>query len=1087
MDDATRTDNGVDITEHQTTEQTQAAEAPAPKVLTPELLEREIRQGDRAISLLVVLMGLAVGFFTVADFEVWRHLKTGWLVATQGIPRQDSWCYVTEGRSWVCDTWLYDWLLFQSERFETRRNAEKLALHYELELNRRSEPVEEEGVTIPPVTPEDRARIQDAIRKLREVAADPDTTRVRWAAQELIQVAASGDIRLKPSVEDKAALLTLKPFTVARAAIWGAIMLVFLALRFPGATLWWTAFCAGLALIALIPAGDSSPYGLSLLFMLASLVLVHVSFTRTPKWLWGLVPLFVLWANVHGLFAFGLAAVALTVCTATWRMLRDPKTRDKVSWPATLAPLAAAFVATFVTPYGPLIWKVPLSWLSLLADVEYLSGASAYLNLRVGLVPIYSTVYLQTVRLDADLVLTALLILAAAGSFFLPALPFRPERLALLVVGILPAVFAARNLPIAGLFSVVVLALNGQEWFVQRFGTEVRVTGFWVLWSRLGRIATVIGFLAVTFLVLSGRIPGLRAGRIGWGLEWALFDVPLARSVHELGLRGNVLNTTPLQGDLFLWYNRSTDNDFKVFFDGRVLIHRDRLNDIYSVYRKLSRDEIATEDLNKWRITAVTPNRSWSPDPIPFENTFLRLLESEDWALVSVAPTAAVFVRVDDGVPEDLAGDRDTGLRHKVDPAQLAFRYTTRDIPELDPGPPPPIYPPTLIDRIWPHFRVSGHIETLRAQHWLRVGLQAPTPAECLLAMRAAHRATSAAPTSPEAWYIYAQACGLLLQLEQAVARARPEVHRMRTLELLAAFDQAVAADPFNYVYRLVLGELYEREGYADLAAEQYEAALKYMPEDDPGRIDIESRHAELANLTEQMRQALEDPESMLPTPELRAQVAASRGFLKLAIEQITEMRGPVGTGGIDSSLLSDYYIRAGKVAEAFETLLQMRSGSPVEQATPGLFEEKWGFVHLMRGDYRRAKRYWESSLAKQRHSLAEQKINAAQALLMGNPQPSLDAYLRLTDAVRRQAATEYHLGLVNLEMGEPDEAARHFHQSLSLIDDNPFRPLIAYYLKEITGEEIEPTPAEPTAGTQTPESSSGPEQSKSPSAETEP
>ncbi len=1081
MGDSARTDAGVDLVEQSAPEQKAEAAPKKPRELTPEALERENRQGDRAIALLVVLMGLAFGFFTVADFEVWRHLKTGWLVATQGVPRHDPFCYVTHGRRWICDTWLYDWALFQIERFETRRNAEQLALYYETELHRRSEPTEEEGVTIPPVTDEARENIQAAIRKLREAAQGDDTTKVRWAADELVRIAAEGDIRLKPSVEDKAALITLKPFTVARSLIWGVLIAIFLTLRVPGPTLWWTAACAGVALLALIPAASSGPFGVSLLFLLATLAVMHRGFSQNPHWLWLLVPLFLVWANVHGMFALGLAVAWSVGLVWVWRLGRQPGAEQQLSIRSFLPPLIAATVATFVTPYGPLVWLVPLSWLSLLADVDYLSGVSAYLNLNAGLLPMYSPVYLRGVRFDVDLIVAAGLLLGAAASFWLPGLPFRPERLLLLTLGLLPGLFAVRNLPVTALIGAVVLILNGQEWFVSRFGTEVRVSRPWVLWSRLGRGATVLIFLAVTFLVLSGRVTGLRAGRIGWGIEWAIFDLPFARMVHELGLKGNVLNTTPLQGDLLLWYNRSADNGFQVFFDGRTLLHRHRLNDIYSFYRRLSRDEVATEELNRWSVTAVTPNRAWSPDPIPFENTFLRLVESEDWSLVGVAPSAAIFVRVDEGVPPDFAADRRLGVESEVDPQKLAFRERVRDIPELEPGPPPPIYPPTLIDRIWPHFRLAGHVETMRARHWLRMGAEAPTPAECLLAMRTAHRASAAAPTSPDAWYTYAQACGLLLQLEQSIARGRPEVHRMRRLELLAAFDQAIAADPFNYLYRLVLGELYEQEGYPDLAAEQYEAALKYMAANDPGRADIEARYDQLTAATEQMRQMLEDPQSMLPSPELRAQVAASRGFLKLAIEQITEMRGPFGTGGVDSSLLSDYYIRAGKVAHAFETLLQMGRGSPLEQATPGLFEEKWGFVHLMRGDYRRAKRYWESSLAKQRHALAERKINAVQSFLLGNPQPSLDAYLRLTDAVRRQAATEYYLGLVNLEMGEPDEAARHFHQSLQLIDDNPFRPLIAYYLKVITGEEIEP---HPTATQQTGEKEQGGAQGKGQSRE---
>ena len=1035
-------------------------EAPPQKQpLTPDALERENRQGDRAIALLVTLLGIGLGAFTIADTSIWRHLKTGWYVQHVGIPRTDTLSFATEGQRWIADSWLYDWALYRGEQIESRRNALALATRFETELHRRSEPIEEEGITRPAVTEEGRQQVLKAIAGLRQAARSGDTTQMRWAAEELIRAADEADIRLAPTPDDTAALITLKWLSVARAACWGLIVAVLLTLRHAGPTLWWTAVCVALALVSLLSYVDSGPINLTLLFLAIELAVLHRATTRGAGWLWLLIPLFALWANVHTWFALGVLVAWLFVMGET--LVPPDQVGDRkrpLQWRSALVPVAVATAATFLTPYGPLVWVNPLQWASVVLEPEHFQGTSRLFLVDLGFVPIASARFVRQAQIPPALAACALTVILAAVSFWLPRVPFSLGRLLLLVTAVALSAVAVRNLPLTSMLATFVLILNGQEWFLNRFGTQTRISRPWVLWSRLGRVVTVLVLLVFSFLALSGRV-GVRVGRMGWGLEWGIYDVPLAREVRQLGLHGRLLNTTPLQGDLLLWYNRSTDNNYQVFFDSRLSLHRPRLEEIYDFFLRMSRAEVTTEELNEMKVTAVALNRRISPVRPSFENTFRRLSDSPDWVLVDVAPTAAVFARIDSAVTPDLSADVELAKKRRVDPSQLAFKQHTRRIPELPPGPPPPIRPPTLIDRLWPFLRVNRHVESFRAHHWMLVSSELPGPAECLLAMRTARRATAAAPASPTAWYAYYQACSILLQHERAIARTQLAVHQVRIQELLAALDQIVSLVPNWLEPRLALAYWYEQLGYVDLAAEHYGVALQLISPSDPGYADVQASYNQLQAMVDEMRRTLADPENMLPSPELRAQVAAGRGFLKLAIEQITQERGPVGSGDVDSGILSDYYIRAGLVADAFDTLLQMRSASALERMTPGLFEEKWGMVHLMRGDYRRAKRYWESSLAKQRHALAEQKIQAMQSLLFADPQASIDRYFQLTAAIQRQAATEYHLGFVNLEMGEPLEAAKHFRQSLQLAPDNPYRPLIAYYLEQITGEKIEPRP----------------------------
>jgi tetratricopeptide (TPR) repeat protein len=1060
------------VEEGSATEVTREAAEVRTEALTPEALARENRQGDRAIALLVVLFAFGLGFFTIADPNLWLHLKSGWWIHHFGIPRTDPFGFATQGEPWRNTSWLYDWALYQLEDLETRYQALRLAEAYERLLLKRSEPMDEEGFTVPAIPKEAQQLVRAAVGRLRDAAQHPDTTVIRWAAEELVRVANKADLRLPPTAEDRAALVTLRPFVAARALIWAAVAALLLTIRYPGPTLWWAAVCVGTGLLAMLRSSDSGPMNVSLLLLAAELAVLHQATRRNWAWLWLLVPMFALWANVHVMFVLGV--LILWVGLLGEAMASRPGSegegellqRAPLAWKEVLPPAVLATLATCLSPYGPLGWWDGLIWVVRVADREYLSAGSLYATFGMRHIPVTAEI------LWPPLLVAAALVVLASGSLWLPNVSLSWTRLALLVCSVAVGLLAVRMIPVTAMLATVVLSLNGQEWFLKRFGTEVRVTLPWVLWSRLGRAATVIGLFVVGFLSLSGRVPEVRPGRMGWGVEWWLYDLPLARQLRELGLQGQVLNTSPVQGNLLLWANYSLQRPWKVYFDGRAGFHWERVPDIYGFFGQLSRGRIQTKQLNDYRISAVALSRGWGHDKVPFTNTFLRLSDSSEWALVVVSPTAAVFARLDRDLPADLRSDAELAQQKRVDPKRLAFLERTAFIPELEPGPPPPIRAPSLVDRLWPQLRLAEHIASFQARHWLNLRRQAEGPAEYLLAMRAAREATAAAPTSPVAWTRYAEACAaLLMRFELPIAReARAasgqavDVHRVRILEVLAAYQQAISAAPHEYGLRLSLAELYESlVGYPDLAAEQYAAALELMPETDERRGEAERRFNLLQSLVDGMKRELEKPESRQISAALRAQIAAQNGFLRLAINALSEEYGPVGTGGFDSSLLSDYYLSAGLIAEAFDTLVEMGSATAGE-AFPGLFEEKWGFVHLLRGDYRRAKRYWESSLAKQRHALAERKLQGFRDLLFGRIQQSIDTDFNLTTAIERQVAMEYQLGLLNLEMGEPDEAARHFHQSLKLAPNNPYRPLIAYYLKEITGESIPPTLTSPAS-----------------------
>ena len=120
-------------------------------------------------------------------------------------------------------------------------------------------------------------------------------------------------------------------------------------------------------------------------------------------------------------------------------------------------------------------------------------------------------------------------------------------------------------------FAVVfaaVLALNGQEWYQDRFGTEGRLGTGWTIWSPGGRLVT----LWPLFLL---RRPGIITG---WRKSARAAAVRLRLRSQRLRLRGRRVPGPPrrhqgqrpqhhaAQGDALIWKAYPAR---RTFFDGR--------------------------------------------------------------------------------------------------------------------------------------------------------------------------------------------------------------------------------------------------------------------------------------------------------------------------------------------------------------------------------------------------------------------------------------------------------------------------------------------------------------------------------------
>jgi len=259
-------------------------------------------------------------------------------------------------------------------------------------------------------------------------------------------------------------------------------------------------YIAGFALIvgaaATMPTWGVRPQMLSMLFA-SIFVLVLGDYCRNvrTKAIWSLIPLTVLWVNMHAGYAMGLALIVLTIVSLLTDGLLLPDQSIKKTWPRirTLCLLLAGCIgAVCLNPSGTRMYSYPFETLTSSSMMQYIQEWKS---------PNFHEPMFQAL---------ALLFLVTFAALALSGKRARPGELLMLLVTALATLRSSRNVPFFALLAIPLLAEHSWHWVTaQPWGQwftkpETRETG------TASALKIVLNGLVLVIIPLT--LVGLRLG-----------------------------------------------------------------------------------------------------------------------------------------------------------------------------------------------------------------------------------------------------------------------------------------------------------------------------------------------------------------------------------------------------------------------------------------------------------------------------------------------------------------------------------------------------------------------------------------------
>lgn len=833
----------------------------------------------------------------------------------------------------------------------------------------------------------------------------------------------------------------------------------------PGVSTWWGSVCAALAVVVSYPQFTARPELVTILGIAATLWLLVRWQERGPSnILWGLPVLFFVWSNLDPRMFLGMALVLLFAAGLWVDSMRSNGGRIERERLKQIGIVAAlCLLASLLNPFG---YHSLTSGISLYGT-EYPAFRQYYVVTDKAPPPTghwqnYLQFYPMTSKviwkwLNHHSVAGLLLIVTTAVIFVLNR---RRLDCAHVFVGLGFLGFAlagSHELAAASVVFSVLGTLNAQEWYQTSFRQSDSVGTRELIFSRGRRTLTMLALLGLTYLAISGHISLGQNRRTGIGFHSSL-NSAIESLKNDLAdsLDDRPFNFVLNQGDLVIW------SGHKVFVDNRVAIftgtgatdmlgRHDRTR--HALRRK---DDLSLEDgediwkltFDEFNVTHVLPHMfGANPDYISYED----LLASSDWQLTRLGAAAAVFYRTDTDDP---------ALKKYLDDHQTRFSKLAfpADAPKLIVRPDEWARPRSIYEKYLSLPRQPDPNTIQQARHYrrhlaagylgkLELSVDELVPLAHLV-IRTANEGLVDNPQSATGHRILGSAYEILERLETEIAGTfggvAPDTRRF--YQAISAYSQALVIEPNDPGSLLRLIDLYYRKNKTDLALRAVKDYRQLIDQNTNARRATTQREQGFEELSSTLIQtvdgASQQVDSLLQTDQDRLQIAIFAyhefGCVLKALEVLQSAGGEIGQLSGVKKLQALFLLEAGRPQAAFESITKLAKTGYAQWRTPA------AFTSLAKADYARAVSLWSTA------------ADEMQTGRITQIQPTLSANTSIRTEV---AIALFNVALCHLETGETKLAVKALHQTLNVMPETEFRPLIGFYLATLTGETIDLIP----------------------------
>ena len=834
---------------------------------------------------------------------------------------------------------------------------------------------------------------------------------------------------------------------------------------------WWSSICAALALVACYPRFTATPDVITLLGLALTLSFLHGWTSREkPGFPWKLPVLFLVWCNLDSRMFLGLLVVIAYAIGRTLAGSKDNAPGIGTAWITAVVCTVAACVNPFT--FQTLLQPVELFRSDYPTQQLYHTISSGMHHLQF--YPVFHPGFFSHAGIPEIATLVLAIVALVVFVLNLKNLDLGYFFILLAFVGV--GCLANHEMAATALVSAGIASVIGQRYYKSSFNQEYTIETSELLFARGGRAVTVIGMFALAFLFASGRLAGQTGPRVGLGLEPNLaaaidgLEQDLEPYAEEM-----LFHFTPEQGDMLIWLGRQSfvDNRVSLYSRGDQAIVKSH-NETRMAMRGGSKDgqsDVWKSTFQNYDLSLAIPRLFGN---FPDVGTFESLRSSDDWQLVKLGASAAVFATKESAKRAD-------------DLVKLAFRTPIKNPPERpdwgrERGFNEKYLYPARIRRPVSHSQARSYFMELLAIRSNMAGdgmkveefkvLVGQITARAFLGIRAANQCLSDDPQNADAYYILASLYDQLNLWESNISPAAPQ--ELRYLQIVGALRQCLKIEPDHFRAQQLLSQTFLTSQRADAALPLINKQLEAVAENlddlsadafDAHREKIKNRD-KLATLVLDNANKVDDILAQATGPDQQkaaalqlAAIQRKNGFVVKALE-ILEDDSQGSTLDYQAQVLYGLLLLENGDVEGANIVLTRLEG--IENEFPEqLRNVQWQFAAgascLTNGQYTKAASLWAIEARKYDEQRVPVEMSVSQVALTPGIwfSPQYQGAINGMIQLPVQAATSrMYLGLCYLEEGRTNEAKAIFTALLDNAPEAPYAPLAAFYLSQINGKQ---------------------------------